>query len=214
MQYTVIGAEAASLPIRTTGPISCSRPATGYPHCRQPFLILNGRVFAELPAIPSLPRDPRFATSHRSRARSMPTARINKMAEYIAQHTTARVAGNGSTPPDVPCAPIPAPPRRDHRQTSRWWRATIIAEFDQADGRDGCGSPKAGGHGFEVNEAAIGGPRAARRRAFPRGCLARIGVTMMTQIDKMIGARRGAPVGRFELGQACYLDKQRRPLTA
>src|SRR5260370_25911761 len=109
--------------------------------------------FCKASGDPELAKDPRFATPS---ARSVnATARINKMAEYIAQHTTAEWLERVDAA-DVPCAPIL---RRgeiihNHDVVARH----IIAEVDQPMvGRGRQPKPAAR---VEVNEAAIGGPAA------------------------------------------------------
>src|SRR3989441_11042551 len=80
------------------------------------------------------------------------TARINKMAEYIALHTTAEWLERLDAA-DVPCAPILR--RGEIIHNEQVIARGIIAEFDQ---------PKVGlvrqpkpAARFEINEAAIGG---------------------------------------------------------
>ncbi len=100
---------------------------------------------------PELAKDPRFATPS---ARSVnATARINKMAEYIAQHTTAEWLERLDAA-DVPCAPILR--RGEIIHNEQVVARDIIAEFDQPMvGRVRQPKPAAQ---FEVNKAAIGGP--------------------------------------------------------
>jgi crotonobetainyl-CoA:carnitine CoA-transferase CaiB-like acyl-CoA transferase len=100
---------------------------------------------------PELAKDPRFATPS---ARSVnATARINKMAEYIAQHTTAEWLERLDAA-DVPCAPILR--RGEIIHNEQVVARDLIAEFDQPMvGRVRQPKPAAR---FEVNEAAIGGP--------------------------------------------------------
>src|SRR5207248_11623298 len=100
---------------------------------------------------PELAKDPRFATPS---ARSVnATARINRMAEYIGQHTTAEWLERLDAA-DVPCAPILR--RGEIIHNEQVIARGIIAEFDQPTvGRVRQPKPAAR---FEINEAAIGGP--------------------------------------------------------
>src|SRR5207247_9110575 len=102
---------------------------------------------------PELAKDPRFATPS---ARSVnATARINKMAEYIGQHSTAEWLERLDAA-DVPCAPILR--RGEIIHNEQVIAREIIAEFDQPKvGRERQPKPAAR---FEINEAAIGGAAA------------------------------------------------------
>jgi len=91
-----------------------------------PFRIPNGRGSAGPPADPELAKDPRFSTPS---ARSVnATARINKMAEYIAQHSTAEWLERLDAA-DVPCAPILR--RGEIIHNEQVVARDIITEFDQ-----------------------------------------------------------------------------------
>src|SRR5262249_4003028 len=101
MQYTVVGAE-------TTAGDPNDRPDLVFK--TKDGYITAGTIsdsewqgFCKAAGDPTLARDPRFATPS---ARSVnAAARINKMAEYIAQHTTAEWLQRLDAA-DVPCAPI------------------------------------------------------------------------------------------------------------
>ena len=116
MQYTVIGAEAASADPKDR-PDLVFKTIDGY--------ITAGTLsdsewqgFCKASGDPELIKDPRFATPS---ARALnATARINKMAEYISQHTTAD-GWNGSTPPT--CRARRSCVAARSSTTSRWWRA-------------------------------------------------------------------------------------------
>ena len=142
----------------------------------------------------SSPKDPRFATPS---ARSVnATARINKMAEYIAQHTTAEWLERLDAA-DVPCAPILR--RGEIIHNEQVVARDLIAEFDQPMvGRVRQPKPAAP---FEVNKAAIGGP-APRVGEHTREVLRELGYDDGA-IDKMISdnvrcARMPAEIGLAE----------------
>jgi crotonobetainyl-CoA:carnitine CoA-transferase CaiB-like acyl-CoA transferase len=100
---------------------------------------------------PELAEDPRFATPT---ARSLnATARINRMAQYIGEHTTAEWLERLDAA-DVPCAPILR--RGEIIHNEQVVARDIIAEFDQPMvGRVRQPKPAAR---FEANGAVIGGP--------------------------------------------------------
>src|SRR6202035_3575339 len=127
-----------------------------------------------------LANDPRFATPG---GRSVSaTARINKMAEYIIQHTTAEWLERLDAA-DVPCAPILR--RGEIIHNEQVVARGIIAEFDQPMvGRVRQPKPAAR---FEQNEAVIGGP-APRIGEHTRDVLHELGYADGA-IDKMIGER-------------------------
>src|SRR5207302_6809476 len=101
MQYTVVGAEATAADPNDR-PDLVFKTSDGY--------ITAGTIsdsewqgFCRASGDPELAKDHRFATPA---ARSVnATARINKMAEYIGQHTTAEWLERLDAC-DVPCAPI------------------------------------------------------------------------------------------------------------
>jgi crotonobetainyl-CoA:carnitine CoA-transferase CaiB-like acyl-CoA transferase len=107
--------------------------------------------FCKATGDPELAKDARFATPS---ARSVnATARINKMQEYIAQHTTAEWLERLDAA-DVPCAPILR--RGEIIHNEQVVARGIIAEFEQP-GVGRVRQPKPAAR-FAVNEAAIGGP--------------------------------------------------------
>jgi crotonobetainyl-CoA:carnitine CoA-transferase CaiB-like acyl-CoA transferase len=149
MQYTVVGGEAGAGDPNDR-PDLVFKTKDGY--------ITAGTIsdsewqgFCKAAGDPALAGDPRFATPS---ARSVnATARINKMAEYIAQHTTAEWLRRLDAA-DVPCAPILR--RSEIIDNEQVVARKIIAEFDQPSvGRVRQPKPAAR---FERNEAAIGGP--------------------------------------------------------
>src|SRR5258708_18442033 len=149
MQYTVIGAEATAADPNDR-PDLVFKTSDGY--------ITAGTIsdsewqgFCRASGDPDLAKDPRFATPS---ARSVnATARINKMAEYIGQRTTAewleRLDAAGR-----PCPPILR--RGEIIHNEQGIARDIIAEFDQP--RVGRGRQPKPAARFEIHEAAIGGP--------------------------------------------------------
>jgi crotonobetainyl-CoA:carnitine CoA-transferase CaiB-like acyl-CoA transferase len=178
MQYTVVGAEAASVDPNDR-PDLVFKTSDGY--------ITAGTIsdsewqgFCKASGDPELGKDPRFAIPT---ARSLnATARINKMAEYIGQHTTAEWLERLDAA-DVPCAPILRGGETIHNE--QVVARDIIAEFDQPMvGRVRQPKPAAR---FEVNETVIGGP-APRVGQHTREVLRELGYDDGA-IDKMIGER-------------------------
>jgi crotonobetainyl-CoA:carnitine CoA-transferase CaiB-like acyl-CoA transferase len=178
MQYTVVGAEADSADPKDR-PDLVFKTSDGY--------ITAGTIsdsewqgFCRASGDPELAKDPRFATPG---ARTLnATARINKMGEYIAQHTTAEWLERLDAA-DVPCAPILR--RGEIIQNEQVVARGIITEFDQPTvGRVRQPKPAAR---FEVNEAVIGGP-APRVGEHSRAVLQELGYAN-DAIDKMVGDR-------------------------
>jgi crotonobetainyl-CoA:carnitine CoA-transferase CaiB-like acyl-CoA transferase len=174
-QYTVVGTEPA-----TAGP--SDRPdlvfktTDGY--------ITAGTLsdsewqgFCRASGDPELAADARFATQL-SRSANAP-ARIHKMAEYIAQHSTAewlqRLDSN-----DVPCAPILR--RSEIIGNEQVVARELIAEFDQP-GVGRVRQPKPAAR-FERSEVEIGGP-APRVGEHSRDVLLELGYST-GDIDRMI----------------------------
>src|SRR5258705_697070 len=130
MQYTVIGNEATAADPNAR-PDLVFKTSGGY--------LTAGTIsdsewqgFCKASGDPELARDPRFATPS---ARSVnATARINKMAEYIAQHTTAEWLERLDAA-DVPCAPILRLGGIIHNEQLA--ARDIIAGFDQPVGGRG-----------------------------------------------------------------------------
>jgi crotonobetainyl-CoA:carnitine CoA-transferase CaiB-like acyl-CoA transferase len=126
---------------------------------------------------PELPKDARFATQAGRSANA--TARIHKMAEYIAQRSTAAWLERLDAA-DVPCAPILR--RGEIIGNEQVVARNLIAEFVQPTvGRVRQPKPAAR---FQHNEAAIGGP-APRVGEHSRDVLRELGYGD-DAIDKMI----------------------------
>src|SRR5437763_168889 len=149
MQYTVVGAETTAADPNDR-PDLVFKTSDGY--------ITAGTIsdsewqgFCRASGDPELAKDHCFATPA---ARSVnATARINKMAEYIGQHSTA-VWLERLDAADVPCAPILR--RGEIIHNEQVVARGIIAEFDQPKvGRVRQPKPAAR---FAINEAAIGEP--------------------------------------------------------
>lgn len=174
-QYTVVGAEAAAGDPNDR-PDLVFKTSDGY--------ITAGTIsdsewqgFCKATRDPELANDPRFATPG---ARSVnATARIHKMQEYIAQHSTAEWLERLDAA-DVPCAPILR--RGEIIHNEQVVARGIITEFDQPTvGRVRQPKPAAR---FELNESAIGGP-APRIGEHSREVLAQLGYDERS-IDKMV----------------------------
>ena len=137
MQYTVVGAETTAADPNDR-PDLVFKTSDGY--------ITAGTIsdsewqgFCRASGDPELAKDPRFATPS---ARSVnATARINKMAEYIGQHTTAEWLERLDAA-DVPVRADPAA-RRDHPQRTGG-RARHHRGVRSAEGRAGAAA-EAGG---------------------------------------------------------------------
>ena len=149
MQYTVVGAEAASADPNDR-PDLVFRTSDGYLTCGT-ISDSEWRGFCKAAGDPELAKDARFATPS---ARSLnATARIHKMQEYIVQHTTAEWLARLDAA-DVPCAPILR--RGEIIHNEQVVARGIIAEFEQP-GVGRVRQPKPAAR-FTVNEATIGGP--------------------------------------------------------
>ncbi|WP_024513920.1 CaiB/BaiF CoA-transferase family protein [Bradyrhizobium sp. Tv2a-2] len=149
MQYTVVGAEATATDPNDR-PDLVFKTSDGY--------ITAGTIsdsewqgFCRATGDPELANDARFATPG---GRSInATARINKMQEYISQHSTAEWLERLDAA-DVPCAPILR--RSEIIHNEQVVARGIITEIDQPSvGKVRQPKPAAR---FELNEAAIGGP--------------------------------------------------------
>jgi crotonobetainyl-CoA:carnitine CoA-transferase CaiB-like acyl-CoA transferase len=149
MQYTVVGAEATAADPNDR-PDLVFRTSDGYLTCST-ISDSEWQGFCKATGDPELAKDARFATPS---ARSVnATARINKMQEYIAQHTTAEWLERLDAA-DVPCAPILR--RGEIIHNEQVVARGIIAEFEQP-GVGRVRQPKPAAR-FALNEAAIGGP--------------------------------------------------------
>src|SRR6476659_7261283 len=178
MQYTVVGAEASAADPNDR-PDLVFKTSDGY--------ITAGTIsdsewqgFCLASGDPELAKDPRFATPL---ARSVnATARINKMAEYIGQHTTVEWLERLDAA-DVPCAPILR--RGEIIHNEQVVARDIITEFDQPMvGRVRQPKPAAQ---FEINKATIGGP-APRVGEHTRDVLRDLGYDDGA-IDKMVSEK-------------------------
>jgi crotonobetainyl-CoA:carnitine CoA-transferase CaiB-like acyl-CoA transferase len=149
MQYTVVGSEV-TVADPNDRPDLVFETSDGYITCGT-ISDSEWQGFCRATGDPELAGDPRFATPT---ARAMnATARINKMAEYIARYSTAEWLERLDAA-DVPCAPILR--RGEIIHNEQVVARGIIAELDQPKvGRIRQPKPAAR---FEVNEAAIGGP--------------------------------------------------------
>jgi len=174
-QYTVVGAEPTAA-VPNDRPDLVFETTDGY--------ITAGTLsdsewqgFCRASGDPELAKDTRFATTQARSANA--TARIHKMAEYIAQRSTAEWLERLDAA-DVPCAPILR--RGEIIGNEQVVARDLIAEFDQPTvGRVRQPKPAAR---FERNEAAIGGP-APRVGEHSRDVLRELGYGD-DAIDKMI----------------------------
>src|SRR5712672_867296 len=178
MQYTVVGAENATADPNDR-PDLVFRTLDGYITCGT-ISDSEWEGFYRATGESTLAQDERFATPGARYTNA--TARINKMQEYIGQHTTAEWLLRLDAA-DVPCAPILR--RGDIVNSEQVVAREIIAEFDQPEvGRVRQPKPAAR---FEINAAAIGGP-APRVGEHSRDVLRELGYDDGT-IDKMVSER-------------------------
>src|ERR1700751_1490155 len=149
MQYTVVGREAAATDPNDR-PDLVFKTSDGYITCGT-ISDSEWQGFCRAAGDPELAKDERCATPG---ARSVnATARINRMQEYIGQHTTAEWLERLDAA-DVPCAPIL--PRSEIIHKEQVVARGLIAEIDQPSvGKVRQPKPAAR---FELNEAVIGGP--------------------------------------------------------
>jgi crotonobetainyl-CoA:carnitine CoA-transferase CaiB-like acyl-CoA transferase len=175
MQYTVVGAEATAADPNDR-PDLVFKTSDGYLTCGT-ISDSEWQGFCRATGDPALAADARFATPS---ARSVnATARINKMQEYIGQHTTAEWLERLDAA-DVPCAPILR--RGDIIHNEQVVARGLITELEQPKvGRVRQPMPAAR---FEVNQASIGGP-APRIGEHSRQVLQELGYDAAA-IDKMI----------------------------
>ncbi|MHC2332922.1 CaiB/BaiF CoA transferase family protein [Bradyrhizobium sp. USDA 4454] len=149
MQYTVVGAEAqAGDP--NDRPDLVFKTSDGYITCGT-ISDSEWQGFCRASGDPELASDPRFATPTGRSVNA--TARINKMQEYIGQHSTAEWLERLDAA-DVPCAPILR--RSEIIANEQVVARGIITEFDQPSvGKVRQPKPAAR---FTLNEAKIAGP--------------------------------------------------------
>ena len=165
MQYTVVGAEATAADPNDR-PDLVFKTSDGY--------ITAGTIsdsewqgFCRATGDPELANDARFATPGGRSVNA--TARINKMQEYIAQHTTAEWLERLDAA-DVPCAPILR--RSEIIHNEQVVARGIITEIEQP-GVGKVRQPMPAAR-FERNQATIGGP-APRIGEHSREVLAELG---------------------------------------
>ena len=149
MQYTVVGAEATAADPNDR-PDLVFKTRDGYITCGT-ISDSEWQGFCRATGDPALAADARFATPS---ARSVnATARINKMQEYIGEHTTAEWLERLDAA-DVPCAPILR--RSEIIQNEQVVARGLITELEQPKvGRVRQPMPAAR---FEAHASAIGGP--------------------------------------------------------
>jgi crotonobetainyl-CoA:carnitine CoA-transferase CaiB-like acyl-CoA transferase len=175
MQYTVVGNEAKAADPNDR-PDLVFKTSDGYLTCGT-ISDSEWQGFCRATGDGELARDERFATPG---ARSVnATARINKMQEYISQHTTAEWLERLDAA-DVPCAPILR--RSEIIHNEQVVARGLIAELDQP-GVGRIRQPKPAAR-FELNEAVIAGP-APRIGEHSREVLAELGYDQRA-IDKMV----------------------------
>jgi crotonobetainyl-CoA:carnitine CoA-transferase CaiB-like acyl-CoA transferase len=175
MQYTVVGNEAKAADPNDR-PDLVFKTSDGYLTCGT-ISDSEWQGFCRATGDPELAKDERFATPG---ARSVnATARINKMQEYISQHTTAEWLERLDAA-DVPCAPILR--RSEIIHNEQVVARGLIAELDQP-GVGRIRQPKPAAR-FERNESAIAGP-APRIGEHSREVLAELGYDQRA-IDKMV----------------------------
>jgi crotonobetainyl-CoA:carnitine CoA-transferase CaiB-like acyl-CoA transferase len=149
MQYTVVGAEAAAADPNDR-PDLVFNTSDSYIVCGT-ISDSEWQGFCRATGDPELAKDERFATPVGRSVNA--TARINKMQEYIAQHTTAEWLERLDAA-DVPCAPIVR--RSEIIHNEQVVARGLIVEIDQPMvGKVRQPKPAAR---FALNEAGIGGP--------------------------------------------------------
>ena len=175
MQYTVVGAEATTMDPNDR-PDLVFKTFDGYITCGT-ISDSEWQGFCKASGDPELTKDERFATPGARFVNA--TARINKMQEYIAQHTTAEWLERLDAA-DVPCAPILR--RSEIVDNEQVVARGIIAEFEQP-GVGRVRQPKPAAQ-FAANRSVIGGP-APRIGEHTREVLRELAYTE-AEIDKMI----------------------------
>jgi crotonobetainyl-CoA:carnitine CoA-transferase CaiB-like acyl-CoA transferase len=189
MQYTVVGKEETFLDANDR-PDLVFKTLDGYLTCGT-ISDSEWQGFCKASGDPELAKDERFATPT---ARSLnATARINKMQEYISQHTTAEWLERLDAA-DVPCAPILR--RSEIVKNEQVVARGIITELDQP-GVGRVRQPKPAAQ-FAVNQSAIKGP-APRIGEHSREVLRELGYSD-AEIEKMIAEKavRAAVVKEHE----------------
>jgi crotonobetainyl-CoA:carnitine CoA-transferase CaiB-like acyl-CoA transferase len=178
MQYTVVGAEATAADPNDR-PDLVFKTSDSYIICGT-ISDSEWQGFCRATGDPELAKDERFATPEGRFVNA--TARIHKMQEYIAQHTTAEWLERLDAA-DVPCGPIVR--RSQIIDNEQVVARGLIVEIDQPMvGRVRQPKPAAR---FELNEAVIGGP-APRIGEHSRQVLLELGYDE-TAIARMIEAK-------------------------
>jgi crotonobetainyl-CoA:carnitine CoA-transferase CaiB-like acyl-CoA transferase len=175
MQYTVVGNEAKAADPNDR-PDLVFKTSDGYLTCGT-ISDSEWQGFCRATGDPELAKDERFATPGGRSVNA--TARINRMQEYIGQHTTAEWLERLDAA-DVPCAPILR--RSEILHNEQVVARGLIAEIDQP-GVGRIRQPKPAAR-FERNEAVIAGP-APRIGEHSREVLAELGYDERA-IDKMV----------------------------
>jgi crotonobetainyl-CoA:carnitine CoA-transferase CaiB-like acyl-CoA transferase len=148
-QYTVVGREQ-TVSDPNDRPDLVFKTTDGYITCGT-ISDSEWQGFCRASGDPELANDARFATATSRSVNA--TARINKMQEYISQHTTAEWLERLDAA-DVPCAPILR--RGEIIENEQVVARGIITELDQPMvGKIRQPKPAAR---FEVHETWIGGP--------------------------------------------------------
>jgi crotonobetainyl-CoA:carnitine CoA-transferase CaiB-like acyl-CoA transferase len=175
MQFTVVGAETTAADPNDR-PDLVFKTSDGYITCGT-ISDSEWQGFCRATGDPELAKDERFATPG---ARSVnAAARINRMQEYIGQHSTAEWLERLDAA-DVPCAPILR--RSEIIHNEQVVARGLITEIDQPTvGKVRQPKPAAR---FELNEAAIAGP-APRIGEHSRDVLVELGYDAGA-INKMI----------------------------
>jgi crotonobetainyl-CoA:carnitine CoA-transferase CaiB-like acyl-CoA transferase len=149
MQYTVVGSEVTAADPNDR-PDLVFKTQDGYLTCGT-ISDSEWQGFCRATGDPELAKDSRFATPGGRSVNA--TARINKMQEYIGQHTTAEWLDRLDAA-DVPCAPILR--RSEIIHNEQVVARGLIVEIDQPSvGKVRQPKPAAR---FELNKSAIAGP--------------------------------------------------------
>jgi len=149
MQYTVVGSEVTAADPNDR-PDLVFKTQDGYLTCGT-ISDSEWQGFCRATGDPELAKDSRFATPGGRSVNA--TARINKMQEYIGQHTTAEWLDRLDAA-DLPCAPILR--RSEIIHNEQVVARGLIVEIDQPSvGKVRQPKPAAR---FELNKSAIAGP--------------------------------------------------------
>jgi crotonobetainyl-CoA:carnitine CoA-transferase CaiB-like acyl-CoA transferase len=149
MQYTVVGAETTAADPNDR-PDLVFKTSDGYITCGT-ISDSEWQGFCRATGDPELAKDPRFATPGARNVNAR--ARINRMQDYIGQHTTVEWLARLDAA-DVPCAPILR--RSEIIHNEQVVARGLIVEIDQP-GVGKVRQPKPAAR-FELNQAMIAGP--------------------------------------------------------